>query len=137
MPTNPYEQARWDAILGADPVELVIMLYGGAVDSVRAARRHLLAGDIHARTREITRAMEIVLELNSSLDRRIQPALSDRLGPLYAFVLESLQEGNARQADPPLAEAQKVLEVLGAAWRECRNIPYEEPEAASLVSRCA
>lgn len=137
MPTNPYEQARWDAVLGADPVELVILLYRGAIDSVRTARRHLLAGDIHARTREITRAMEIVVELNGSLDRRQQPALSDRLTALYAFILECLREGNSRQADQPLADAQKILEVLVAAWVESRKVSQEEPEPASLVSRCA
>jgi flagellar secretion chaperone FliS len=137
MPTNPYEQARWDAVLGADPVELVIMLYRGAIDSVRTARRHLVAGDIHARTREITRAMEIVVELNGSLDRSRQFALSDRLRALYAFILESLREGNARQADQPLADAQKVLEVLAAAWVESRSACQEAPEPELLVSRCA
>ena len=36
-------------VLSADPVELVRMLYRGAIDAVEKARQHLRQGDIAAR----------------------------------------------------------------------------------------
>ena len=137
MSNNPYEQARWDAVLGADPLELVVMLYRGAIDSVRAARRHLDAGDIVSRSREISRAMEIIVELSTTLDRSHQSELTGRLAALYVFIFERLREGNAQQTDGPLAEAQNVLEVLAAAWAECEGARQSASEGASVFSRCA
>jgi flagellar secretion chaperone FliS len=137
MSINPYEQARWDAVLGADPVELVVMLYRGATDSVRTARRLLAEGDISGRTRSINRAMEIVVELVNALDRVQDPVLGERLSALYGFVLDSLREGNFRQTDAPLADAQHVLAVLGEAWSQCRTSPQDPAGAGALVSRCA
>ena len=47
-------------ILQANPVELVRILYKAALDSVVQARRHLQAGNIAARSRQIARAGEIL-----------------------------------------------------------------------------
>ena len=121
MSYDPYEQARCEAVEEADPLELVVMLYDGALAAVRAARNHLAAGRIRERSREISRATEIVLELSGSVTAGADARLATRLKQLYVYVLDQLREGNFRQADAPLAEAQHVLEVLAEAWRQCQR----------------
>lgn len=68
-----------EKILSADPVELVCMLYQGAIDAVEEARRYLAAGEIAARSRAISKACDIVLELSSALDIQLGGQLSLRL----------------------------------------------------------
>ena len=53
-------------VFSADPVKLVCMLYRGAIEATVAARRHLKAGEIRERSRQIMRALTILQELSRS-----------------------------------------------------------------------
>lgn len=125
----------------ADPVELVRMLYRGAMSAVSNARMHLAGGEIPQRSAAITKAIEILTELNGSLDHRNAPELSLRLAELYDYLQRRLLDANFRQADQPLAEVLKLLETLAEAWNALpapraavrESIPYTSP----LNSLCA
>ena len=73
MQTNPYEAYIEDEILTADPVKLVQMLYRGAMEAIADARVKLARGDIKGRSGAVTKAVEILAELSSSLDH--EPSL--------------------------------------------------------------
>ncbi len=104
-------------ILNASPVKLVEILYRAAVESVADARRHLLRGDIRARSRSITKASSIVNELMLSLDHARGGVISRGLVEIYAYIQTRLIEANSQQIDPPLAEVEQLLIVLQEAWR--------------------
>jgi flagellar protein FliS len=106
-----------EKILSADPVELVCMLYQGAIDAVEEARRYLAAGEIAARSRAISKACDIVLELSSALDIQLGGQLSLRLAELYDYLLRRLLEANLKASDGLLAEAQGLLSTLTEGWR--------------------
>ena len=88
-------------VLSADPVELVVMLYQAAIGAVQEARRHLADGKIAERSKAISRACDIVLELQSALDKERGVEIAARLGALYAYMLRGLLEANLQQADAP------------------------------------
>lgn len=116
-----------DRVMSASPVELVRMLYAGAIESVDHARACLRAGDIAGRARAVTKAAAIIGELASSL-RQPEGSSADietNLRRLYDYILGRLLEGNSSQTDEPFAEAQRVLETLLDAWRA-----VAEPESA-------
>lgn len=106
-----------DKVLSADPVELVCMLYQGAIDAVDDARRYLAAGEIAARSRAISKACDLVLELSGSLDIPLGGDLSRRLAELYDYLLRRLMEANLKASDAMLAEARGLLETLAEGWR--------------------
>lgn len=108
-----YLEAR---VMSASPVELVRMLYGAALESVREARRHLAAGDCAARAREISRATEILVELSTALDRKTGGSIARDLAELYDYLERRLMDANIRQDDAPLAEAERLLATLSGAW---------------------
>jgi flagellar protein FliS len=116
MRSNPYRAYVEDEILTADPVKLVQMLYRGAMEAVADARAKLAMGDIKGRSAAVTKAVEILAELSSSLDHERGGELSASLAALYDFAQRRLLAGNQEQADRPLAEAGRVLETLGEAW---------------------
>jgi flagellar protein FliS len=103
-------------VLSADPIELVRMLYQAADGAVRAARGHLAAGDIAARSNAIGRACDILAELTGSLDRDRGGEIADRLAQLYDYITRRLVEANTLQQDAPLAEVLGLLGTLAEAW---------------------
>jgi flagellar protein FliS len=100
----------------ASPVELVAMLYHAGQHSVREALRHLERGDIPGRSREITKAAEIIMELAGALDTAHGGQLSARLAGLYEYLLQLLIEANVRQSAEPLCEVARLLGTVGEAW---------------------
>src|SRR5947209_20393980 len=91
---NAYLESR---ILSAGPIELVNLLYQGCTGAVREARHYLASGDIAARSRSITKASEILIELASSLDLERGGEISQGLGQLYHYMLRRLTEANLQQ----------------------------------------
>ena len=104
-------------ILSADPAELVAMLYAKAIESVERARRHLAAGRIADRSSAISKAVEILMELNASLDPARAPEMCGRLAGLYDYMERRLLDANFRQSDAPLAEVLGLLGTLAEAWK--------------------
>ncbi len=111
-------------VFGADPVKLVCMLYRGAIEATGAARRHLAAGEISARSRQIMRALEILRELSRSLDPQYEE-ISRPLRDLYAYMQMRLIEANAKQIDAPLQEVEQLLATLNEGWKAA--IPATAP----------
>ena len=107
-----------ERILSADPLELVRLLYQGAIAAVREARRALAGGDIAARSRSISKASGIVIELNAALDHAQGGDLSARLAALYDYMLSRLLEANVQQSDAPLADVLGLLSRLAEAWEQ-------------------
>ena len=134
MRNNAMDAYLESRILSADPIELVNLLYQRCTGAVREARHHLESGDIAARSRSITFASEILLELVASLDQERGGAISQRLGELYNYMLRQLMEANFRQSDAPLAEVLGLLCTLSEAWEGLK--PREKP-AAIAASRWA
>jgi flagellar protein FliS len=108
-------------ILAAEPLELVRLLYHAAIDAVQDARRRLAAGQIVERSRAISKASEIVLELAVSLDYERGGELSQTLGRLYAYIQNRLTESNLQQSDAPLAEVLGLLSTLSEGWNGLRR----------------
>jgi flagellar secretion chaperone FliS len=107
--------------MSADPMELVCMLYQHAIDAVGDARRNLERGDIAGRGKAISKAIGILGELTSSLNKEAGGALSSSLEQLYSYMTVRLTEANIRKQDGPLAEVQNLLATLSQAWEETRK----------------
>ncbi len=106
-------------ILQADPLELVKMLYRGALQAVIKARGFLRASDIPGRSRQVTKASEIINELTLSLDHERGGEIARNLVELYDYMQRLLQDANFRQVEPPLAELEALLSTLLEAWEQC------------------
>jgi len=119
-------------VMTADRLELVNLLYQACTQAVRDARAHLAEGRIAERSREITRAWEIVSELACSLDHERGGEISERLGLLYDYIHRRLLEANLQQSDAPLAEVLGLLATLSEAWAGVRKSEAPGREAAPM-----
>ena len=127
MWNNGHDAYLESRVLSADPIELVNMLYQGCMQAVREARLHLAEGRIAERSREITKACQIVIELAVSLDHERGGEISRRLALLYDYMHRRLLEANMRQSDEPLADVLGLLSTLSEGWEGIRT-----PESAPV-----
>jgi flagellar secretion chaperone FliS len=132
MWNNGHDAYLESRVLSADPIELVNMLYQGCMQAVREARLHLAEGRIAERSREITKACQIVIELAVSLDHERGGEISRRLALLYDYMHRRLLEANMRQSDEPLADVLGLLTTLSEGWEGIRT-PESTPVAESAL----
>jgi flagellar protein FliS len=110
---NSYRQAE---VQSRTPLELVVMLYDGAIRFTREAREAMARGDIRKRGEAVSRAMAIIAELQSTLDMEAGGDIALSLDQLYGFVRDRLLDASFRQDPKPLDEVVKVLTNLREAW---------------------
>ncbi|HME07302.1 MAG TPA: flagellar export chaperone FliS [Bryobacteraceae bacterium] len=114
-----YQSYLENEIMSADPLKLVELLYRGAIGAIHSARVHLVKREIRQRSKAITKAQLIVIELAQSLDPKHDPNLTAQLARLYQYIGQLLVDANVRQQDAPLAEASQLLNTLLEAWEQC------------------
>ena len=125
QPIDQYRQVGVaTAVSQADPHQLVLLLFDGAVAAVLQARHALATGDITTRVNTISRAMRIIDEgLKAALESHGDPALSANLAALYEHMVARLFMANRHASDAPLAEVLKLLGELRSAWAAIAPTP--------------
>jgi len=126
MWNNAHDAYLESRVLSAGPIELVRLLYQTATGAVRDARRHLEEGAVIERSRAISKASAVVLELTAALDFERGGEIAQRLAQLYDYMLRRLTEANFKQTDAPLAEVLGLLTTLAEGWAAIQ----QEPQSA-------
>jgi flagellar protein FliS len=112
---TPYDAYRKVQTETADPGQLLLMLYQGAVRSLDLAESSLTKGDLVTGNKEIVRTQSILLELLGSLDYshgEIPQALSD----LYTYMYQELLDANLRKDAGAVKRVRVIVGRLAAAW---------------------
>ncbi len=137
MAYNNQDRYLETEVLHADPIKLIAILYRAAIEATSAARRHLQAGEIRERSRQIMKAWEIVGELSRSLDHTRGGEISRSLGEMYTYLQRQLLDANRLQIDAPLAEVEHLLTTLQEAWSAVsvpKNPAAEQYEPVSCMA---
>ena len=107
-----------------NPVELVRLLYAKAIERLHRAVSLEQGGDLRQRNEQISRVMEILVELQGSLNFEAGGEIATSLARLYEYMQHRLVEAiAAKQAAPTIEEVLRPLGVLYDAWKDC------EPES--------
>lgn len=112
------------AVKTADPHQLVLMLYDGAIAACQAAGGHIKARRHGDKALALSKATRIVDEgLKVSLDTSAGGELALRLRDLYDYMIMRLLAANLRNDLAALDEVTKLLEDLRGAWAQIRTAP--------------
>ena len=112
------------AVSQADPHQLVMLLFDGAIAAILQARHALSTGDHETRLATVSKAMRIIDEgLKASVESHGDPSLGDNLRSLYDHMVACLFQANLHHTDAPLAEVLKLLGELRSAWAEIAPKP--------------
>jgi flagellar secretion chaperone FliS len=90
-------------------MELVVMLYDGAIRFVGEARAAIARKDVRARTEATRRALDIVSELQMTLNVKEGGDIARELDRLYSYMTEKLLAVTRGDA----AAAEEVHKLLG------------------------
>jgi len=124
-------------VLSASPLELVLILYDGAIQALNRASQHLTARDIRQRAREISRAVLILQELSTSTNREAGGDLAKQLVELYDYMQRRLNEANVTQSPEALDEVAGLLKILREGWADVMAQAGKPPPLDSLTGLSA
>ena len=131
-----FDQYLESRVLSASPVELVRLIYKGALDATAAARQHFATGNIAARTRCLNQAAALVTELVTSLEcppSSEGKSLERNLRRLYDYVLYQITQAVVEQSPAPLDHADAILRELLEGWQAIEtNEPADDYEPAAI-----
>lgn len=117
-----YQQTRAAGrVEGADPHQLIGMLYDGAIERITQARRHVRTGDVAAKGATIGKAIAIIGELRASLDMKAGGALAERLDTLYDYINRRLLFAQLNDDERALAECTDLLGEVRDGWNGIRG----------------
>jgi flagellar protein FliS len=110
------EQYQKVQVMTSDGVRLIIMLYEGIVRFNNGAKEAIENGVIKDRVYFINRSMDIISELNGSLNMEEGGEVAENLSRLYDFCVHSLNKANAENSVDALEAVNKVICEVKVGW---------------------
>jgi flagellar protein FliS len=110
-----YQQTQ---VMTSSGVQIVVLLYDAAIQSIELARTGIESNNIKDKGRFLGRAISIVGELNSVLDFERGGEIAVSLHRLYEYILTELIAANARNNTRHLDGPLRCLMTLREGWQE-------------------
>jgi flagellar secretion chaperone FliS len=100
------------------PLELVVMLYDGAIRFLEQAGDAMDARDMATKGQAMSKAMAIIAELQSTLNVQEGGEVAAQLDALYTHATGRLLEANQQRSRGPIDEVIALLRPLRDAWSQ-------------------
>lgn len=114
---NAYAQVNIEAAINtASPVQLIVMLYDGAINALASAKGFMSQSKFEEKGRLISKAIGIVEGLRTVLDQEKGGEVAKNLNDLYEYMKKQLLLGNLKNQTEQLDEVMKLLADLRSAW---------------------
>jgi flagellar secretion chaperone FliS len=110
-------------IQSRSPLELVVMLYDGALRFLQQTVEAMERGDLVAKRDSLSRAMAILTELHGMLDTEQGGEVAASLDSLYTYMMERLTTANQQRDTAPVVEVMRLMTGLRDAWSQIAEAP--------------
>lgn len=119
---NAYQKVGVEsAVAGANPHELIAMLFQGALMAIADAKYQMAHRQLSDKGRSISRAISIIGEgLHASLNKGAGGEIAENLGKLYEYMVQRLVTANLTNDPAILDEVAKHLGEIAGAWNAIR-----------------
>jgi flagellar protein FliS len=117
------EAYRQTHVQSRSPLELVVMLYDGAIRFLNDTESAMRRGDLVAKRDALSRAFDILSELQSTLNVDQGGETAAALDSLYTYMINQLTEANLRKNPAPIGEVVTLLSGLRDAWAAVAQAP--------------
>lgn len=107
------------AVLSANPHQLVVLLFEGAISTIKKAGILIEQGDIPAKGQAITKAINIISNgLRAGLNHEAGGDIAANLDDLYEYMTRKLLHANLHNDMAAIAEVESLLVNISDAWKE-------------------
>ena len=100
------------------PLELVVMLYDGALRFLDQAAVAMDQRDMPAKAVALSKAFAILGELQSTLNVKEGGELARQLDALYSHMHDRLVDANVQRSSAPIHDVINLLKPLRDAWSQ-------------------
>ena len=114
---NVAQQYQQTQVMTASHVQLIVLLYDSAVQSLELAREGIMKNNYRDKARFLDRGMAIVGELSSVLDFERGGQVAVSLHWLYDYMIQECLQANLRHEAAHLDGPIRCLTTLREAWR--------------------
>ena len=131
---NAYMQTH---VTTTTPGHLVVMLYDGAITFLEQAKQEIAANNFAKKGILITQALDIIAELDGSLNNEKGGELAQNLHRLYMYCNTRLLRANLKMDTAIIDEVIGILSSFRSAFAEIsRTQPHPAPpKAAAYYAR--
>ncbi len=112
------DQYKQMQIKTANPGKLLLMLYQGAAKFMKLAKKNIKEGKIEESHKNIIKAQNIILELQSTLNKEQGGEIALQLESLYDFIYRELIQANLNKNTKHLDNVIPLVEELFVTYKE-------------------
>jgi len=120
MAVNAAEVYKDNRILTANPAELTLMLYEGAIKFCNIAIMAIEKNNIEKANVNILKAERIIVELRATLDFKYPVA--NQFDNVYDYIYRRLIEGNIKKDIEIIEEALGYIREMRDTWKEVMKL---------------
>ncbi len=115
---HAYQAYQKAEVTTLSQAEIIARLYQALENSLQKAKIAIFDGKIATKGENISRALAIITELDSALNRKEGGEIASNLEALYHFLTIQITEANLRNNPVCLENALKVVRPFKEAWQE-------------------
>lgn len=119
------------AVSTANPVQLVVLLYEGAISAIASARGEMERNNVAQKARLINKAIDIIEGLRNALEFNQGGDIAVSLNDLYLYMVQRLSIANLKNDPALLTEVNRLLTELLGAWQALAVTPQDQDTAAN------
>lgn len=112
---RPYQKYQQVKITTADPLQIVVLLYEGAIKNLNQWLS-LVGSDDELASARLVRTQEIINYLRTVLDHQQGGDIADNLERLYNYMRDRLSEANLHRDRDKVQEVIGLLQTLLEGW---------------------
>ena len=102
----------------ASSVQVVVLLYDGAISSMKLAQEGIVALNFQDKARFLDRALRVIGELSASLNMEEGGIVAKDLQRLYEYIQYELTQANLKNEPSRLEMPIRCLSAIREAWQE-------------------
>jgi len=110
-------------LAAAEPHQIISMMYNGLLESLAQAKGAIERKDFENKSKLLTKAVNILQALQTSLDNESQPEISKNFSELYTYCIDRINDASLSLEITTIDEVINFLSPLRDAW-------LQMPEAA-------
>lgn len=109
------------SVHGADPHQLVVLLFDSLLDSLSKVAGAMVRGDIQEKSRYLNKAIQILDEgLRSALDEERGGEVAKSLNALYGYSVIELTKANFNNSPEAVHSVIALIRPVAEAWKAIR-----------------
>lgn len=131
MGCNAYQKIN---TMGMSQLDLILTVYRGGIGFLNQARDHFQKDELVAGRAACDRARKCIVHLYTTLDMDKGGAIADRLGQLYAFMIERIDLAVANKSRDILDDVIANLTTIKEGWEGIQAADTENAATGDRTS---